>query len=123
MRNTAWTWANAVMVLLFGASAALQLNDPDPVFWVAVYGAAALISGLELKRRVGPLYPGLLAATALAWAATISRLVLGKVAFGEMFAEFEMKNELVEESREMFGLLIVAVWMAAVAIAAWRRRA
>ena len=122
MKRTAWTIANALMTLLFAASAVLQLNDPDPAAWVAVYGAAALIAGLEVKRRPGPLYPALLAATALAWAATISPRVLGKVPFGEMFAEFEMKNLQVEEAREMYGLLIIVVWMVAVSVAAWRRR-
>ena len=121
MRRAAWTAANAVMLLLFTASALLQFNDPDPVSWVAVYGAAALICGLELRRRVRPLYPALLAATALVWAATIAPRVVGIVPFGEMFAEFEMKNLQVEESREMYGLLIVAVWMTVVAIVAWRR--
>jgi len=40
-----------------------------------------------------------------------------------MFTEFEMKNAGVEESREMYGLLIVAAWMAAVAVAARLRSA
>ena len=123
MRRATWTAANGVMLVVFAVSAVLQLNDPDPVSWVALYGAAALISGLEIRRRAGRLYPALLAVTALGWAATISPRVLGKVPFREMFAEFEMKSVPVEEAREMYGLLIVAVWMAAVAVAAWRRRA
>ena len=32
-----------------------------------------------------------------------------------MFAEFEMKDIKVEESREMYGLLLIGGWMAAVA--------
>lgn len=117
-----WTAANAVMLLAFAFSAVVQVNDPDPVGWMAIYGAAALISGLELKRRVRSLFPALLAVAALAWAASIAPRVVGKVRFSEMFAEFEMRNVGVEESREMYGLLIVALWMAAVALAAWRRR-
>jgi hypothetical protein len=109
------------MLLLFAASAVLQLNDPDPVAWTAVYSAAALMCGLELSRRLRALYPALLAVAAFGWAATIAPRVLGKVPFGEMFAEFEMKNLQVEESREMYGLLIVACWMTVVAIVAWRR--
>jgi hypothetical protein len=45
------------------------------------------------------------------------------VRFADMFAEFEMRDLGVEESREMYGLLLIAIWMAAVALAAWRRRA
>jgi hypothetical protein len=38
-----------------------------------------------------------------------------------MFAEFEMANVGIEESREMYGLCIIATWMVAIAVAAWRR--
>jgi glucan phosphoethanolaminetransferase (alkaline phosphatase superfamily) len=117
-RRTLWTVANGLMCLAFAFSVIVQVNDPDPLSWMAVYGAAALISGLELKRLVRPLFPALLAAVALTWAATIAPRVIGKVPFGAMFAEFEMRNAGVEESREMYGLLIVAAWMASVAAAA-----
>lgn len=123
MKATAWTVANVLMTLAFAASVVVQYNDPDPLPWMAVYGAAALISGLEATRRVRPVFPALLSAVALVWAATIAPRVLGEVPFGDMFAEFEMRNPGIEESREMYGLLLVAVWLAAVAIAAWRRRA
>jgi hypothetical protein len=59
---------------------------------------------------------------ALGWAATIAPRVLGKVPFGDMFGAFEMKNTGIEESREMYGLLLIAIWMGAVAVTAWRRR-
>ena len=121
VKGIIWTAANAVMLLAFVFSAAVQVNDPDPVGWMAVYGAAAVVCALELKRRVRPLFPALLAATALTWSATIAPRVLGKVRFGEMFAEFEMRNAGVEESREMYGLLIVALWMFVIVVAAWRR--
>ncbi len=121
MKGIIWTAANAVMLLAFVFSVAVQVNDPDPVGWMAVYGAAAVVCGLELKRRVRPLFPALLAATALTWSATIAPRVLGKVRFSAMFAEFEMRNTGVEESREMYGLLIVALWMIVIVVAARRR--
>ena len=120
-RSILWTGANAVMGLAFGFSVAVQVNDPDPLRWMAIYGAAAVICTAELTRRVRARYPVLLAAAALGWAASIAPRVIGKVRFGELFAEFEMKNAGVEEAREMYGLLIVALWMLAVAWAAWRR--
>ena len=118
----AWTAANAVMLLAFGFSVAVQVNDPDPWMWIAIYGAAALVCAFELRRRVHPAIPALVSIAALAWAVTIAPRVIGHVPFVEMFAEFEMRNVGVEESREMYGLLIVAVWMATVAAAARRRR-
>jgi hypothetical protein len=108
--------------VMFGASVAVQINDPDPLPWMAVYGGAALIALLECIRPVRPIFPALLSVTALGWAATIAPRVIGKVPFAEMFGAFEMKDVRVEESREMYGLLLVAFWMAAVAMVAWRRR-
>jgi hypothetical protein len=49
--------------------------------------------------------------------------VLGAVGFMEMFGAWEMKSTGIEEEREMYGLLIIAMWMIAVTAAAWRRRA
>jgi hypothetical protein len=56
----------------------------------------------------------------LVWALTIAPRVVGKVNPGEMFSAWEMKNAGVEESREMYGLLIVSFWMAFVAVRAER---
>ena len=117
-----WTVANVVAALLFAASVVVQVNDPDPLPWMAIYGGAAIIALLECTRQVRPVFPALLSVTALGWAATIAPRVIGRVPFAEMFGAFEMKNVGVEESREMYGLLLVALWMAAVALAGWRRR-
>ncbi len=38
--------AAGAFALLFVLSALLQLNDPDPVMWVAVYGLVADAGGL-----------------------------------------------------------------------------
>jgi hypothetical protein len=110
------------MFLAFAFSVVVQFNDPDPVTWAAVYGAAAYISLLEIWRRNSAWFPGLVSFLTLAWAAMLAPRVIGKVRFMDMFAEFEMKDIGIEESREMYGLLLVAIWMAVVAIAAWRRR-
>ena len=123
MKRAAWTGANALMLLAFLFSVTVQYNDPDPVRWMAIYGAAAVVCGLELARRTRGSLPAAVALVALGWAATIAPRVLGKVRFGDMFAEFEMHNVGVEESREMYGLVLVALWMMLVWLAATRRRA
>src|SRR5919198_5862613 len=110
-----WTGANAVMVLLFLFSASLQFNDPDPVQWVAVYTAAAVISGFEVARRTRIWAPLALTCVAVIWAAFIASGV-HDVRFADMFAQWEMKNVQIEEERETYGLLIVATWMIAIAV-------
>ena len=109
------------MLLLFAFGAAVQLNDPDPARWIAVYGLAAVACVLSLLRRLHWTFPALLCLVALAWAATLAPGVVGRVPFGDMFGAFEMKNVGIEESREMYGLLIIAAWMAGLTVRArWR---
>jgi hypothetical protein len=57
------------------------------------------------------------AAVALAWAAFWLHGVYGHhVAWGQVFATTHMINSDVEETRELFGLAIVAAWMAVLAV-------
>ena len=108
------------MLLLFTLGAVVQLNDPDPVRWFAVYALAAAACLLSLLRRAPRALPALLGAVALAWAATLAPRVVGRVPFREMFGAFEMRTAGIEESREMYGLLIIAAWMAVLALRARR---
>ena len=122
MRRAAWTAANAVMTLMFAASVIVQYNDPDPLWWMVIYGSAALLAGLEMIRKAPAALALVVGLSALGWALSIAPRVIGNVRFGDMFGAFEMKSTGIEESREMYGLLLIALWMAAVTVAAWRRR-
>ncbi len=117
-----WKSANAVMLLVYALSALVQLNDPDPLTWIAIYLAAAVACGLEVAGRQRWWFPAALAAIACAWALTLAPGVVGRVPFLDMFSAWEMKDAGVEESREMYGLLIVGVWMAVLAIRGGRAR-
>jgi Transmembrane family 220, helix len=110
------------MLLLFAFGAAVQFNDPDPARWIAVYALAAVACLLSLLRRLHWTLPAILGAVTLVWAATLAPHVVGRVPFGDMFGAFEMKNVGIEESREMYGLLIIAAWMAVLAVRARRLR-
>jgi hypothetical protein len=116
-----WRAADALMLVLFAFGALVQVNDPDPLRWIAVYALAALACLVALLRRVHWAFPALLCVLSLIWAATLAPNVIGRVPFGDMFGAFEMKNVGIEESREMYGLLIIAAWMAVLAVRARRR--
>ena len=103
--------ANWVMLAAFLFSVAVQYNDPDPIRWMLIYGLAALACILYLRRLLRWYLPAAVGATAFGWAASIAPRVIGKTTFGDMFQSFHMINPVVEESREMGGLLIVAAWM------------
>lgn len=119
MARKLWTLADGLMLLAFAFSAVVQLNDPDPWRWVAIYGLAAVACGLTLVRRGTWAFPALVGACAVAWAATVAPRVVGVVPFRSMFGAFEMADIAIEESREMYGLILIAAWMAVLAV---RRR-
>ena len=109
---------NGLMAALFALAVAVQYNDPDPVRWMAIYGAACLVTLMVAIRGRAPIAaPVAVGLIALAWCvywASTSRADLGT--YGHMFDAWEMKNEPIEEAREASGLLIVSAWMAVVAL-------
>ena len=107
---------------LFVLSAAVQYNDPDPVRWMLLYGAAAVVSLLVALGRATWTMAAAVALVALIWAATLAPAVLGTVGMGELVQAWEMKDTRIEEGREMYGLLIVAAWMGVLAVIERRRR-
>jgi hypothetical protein len=113
--------ANGVMSLLFAFAVVVQINDPDPFAWMAIYGLACVACVLAMLRRGHWLVPAAVGAAAIIWSATIAPRVLGRVPFLDMFNEFEMRDMGIEESREMYGLLMIAAWMTVLALSARRR--
>ena len=121
--SVAWKVADALFFLMFASSVAVQVNDPDPLAWMAIYSAAALACVLSLADRLPWRFAVITGIVALAWAATIAPRVIGQVPFLDMFAEFEMKDIGVEESREMYGLLLIGGWMSVLGHRSfWRKR-
>lgn len=116
--RVAWKVADVVFLLLFMFSVVVQYNDPDLYVWMVIYGAAAVACLLSLRNRLPRWLPMVVALVAILWATTILPRVLGKVPFLDMFAAWEMKDTGIEESREMYGLFLVAGWML---VLAWRR--
>lgn len=115
--NVVWRILNVLMAVLFLFAAALQLNDDDPVRWLAIYAAAALPCVLVVVRRKTAAGPAaVVAAISIVWAIIYAGRGAWSVPPSEMFAEWEMKNAQVRETREMFGLLIIATWMIAMLV-------
>lgn len=111
-----WRAADVVLVAAFAFSVIVQVNDPDPWAWMAIYGLGAVAAALPLRGRGPWLFPLLVALLAVAWAITIAPRVVGVVPFRDMFGAFEMADAGIEESREMYGLLLIAAWMLVVAV-------
>ena len=110
------------MCALFVFAAVLQYNDPDPLQWMAIYLSAAAVSALDFVGRLRWYFAAIIGSVALVWAGVLAAEVWGLVRFSELFSAWEMKNPTIEEGREMYGLFIIAGWMALLLVAIFRRR-
>lgn len=110
------------MGLLFLLAVVVQYNDPDPIRWMAIYGAASLVSMVTAAgRSVHPAVPAGIAAVALVWSVATMFQGPGGADYRHMFDAWEMRSVDVEEAREATGLLIVAAWMTVLTV--WQKRA
>ena len=109
---------NRLMCVLFLLSVVVQWNDPDPLRWVAIYGAAFVVSTIvALRGRVPIAAPLAVMVVALTWALMSLGAGPAADAYSHMFDAWEMKSAPVEEAREASGLLIVAAWMFVLVVA------
>lgn len=116
-------WVHGLMAAILVLSAGLQLNDPDPVVWVAIYAAAALLAALAATgRRPAWRRPVALvvAFVALGWALSVAFSSPRVPPLGELVGDWRMYASGVEERRETLGLLWIACWSALVALPARR---
>ncbi len=113
-------YVNYVMILAFLFSVIVQYNDPDPLVWMVMYGAAMIACVLFALGKLPAYLPVLITSIALVWAFSLGAQVIGKVGFSELFQAFEMKDERVEVGREFGGLLIIFFWMSVLTIARFR---
>lgn len=113
--------AAALMALLFAVAVAVQWNDPDPAYWMAVYGVSLLLSVRAALGRL-PLWPNLAAlAVFLVLAARALPDLLG--ARTEAFTHWHMLSSEDEVAREAGGLLLCALWSTVQSAVALRQRA
>ena len=102
---------SVLMCAYFCFATVVQLNDPDAPRWMALYVAAAVVSGLTVFRPLPRLWPAALGLLALAWALVLLPEAVG-TSFRQLFETWQMMSPGMEVGREMLGLLIVAAWMA-----------
>lgn len=113
--------ANALMALLFAGGVVVQLNDPDPLRWMAIYLSALAISVLwALRVTVPAAVPLAIGGVALVWGAAVTAGRPEFEAYRHMFGAWEMKSVAVEEAREGTGLFLIAFWMLILAVRARR---
>jgi len=99
-----------LFAILFSVSAVLQYNDPDPFLWIFVYGVATFVTVGFVFNSISYIIPLLLGVLCI-----VGFLYLFPDTFeGFTLGQGDIKN--IEEAREAFGLLIIAIVMIAFAL-------
>ncbi len=111
-----------LFVAILAVSAAVQINDPDPVYWVAVYAVGAVVPLLHCLGRD---------ARFLAWL-TIGMILTGMIYaapgfvdylesgdFGSITDSMDGSAQYVEPAREFLGLLIALAIVGSYPIRRW----
>ena len=115
---------HALMALLFLFSVVVQGNDPDPLPWMLLYGAACVLAiGGIIGRPLGA--PSVaLALLAGIWAMSLSPSLGAFLARDLAATHFQMKagDVIEEEARECGGLLLVSLSCLVVVMDANARR-
>jgi len=97
---------NIILTVLFALFAIVQMNDPDPWLWVAIYGMVAGISGFAIvgKYSKGVVYLGI--AICVIGLGILFPELINWVKMGTPNIAETMKTEksYIEFVREFFGL-------------------
>ncbi len=110
MQSRAFAVANRIMAVLFLISAIIQFNDPDPLRWAAIYGAAAFACLAAGRFRLSWPLPAAVGLVALAWTVWLSP-ILADLKLGDLTRTMHAGTPSIELGREFLGLLIVLGWM------------
>jgi len=103
--------AHILAGVLFALAAVLQLNDPDPVRWLTLYALAAMACWLGPERPTRWLLAAAVGLAALTWALLLAPRVLPTLEWSNLLRAKDPRFPVIEETRELSGLVLVAVWM------------
>ncbi|XP_065503798.1 transmembrane protein 220 isoform X3 [Caloenas nicobarica] len=103
-----WRLCNLLMAAFFGLAAAVQVNDPDAGLWTVVY---LVPSALTLLVSINPSITDHGVWRSLCDLHSAGCIV-GTIALACSLFAYAQRNILhEEEGRELFGLVIITIWM------------
>ena len=115
-----FTIANTLMGLLFATAVAVQYNDPDPLTWMLIYGAAATACFYAFRDGAAWQVPAMVSAAAFVGVLLLAPGALEAGSWGDVAESMQASNPSIELRRELLGLLIIAVWTLVLTL--WLRR-
>jgi len=115
------------LAVMFLGFASLQVNDPDPVVWILIYGAMAVVCVMAIFEVYNKILMAVLAIAYIVYCVILWPSVLIWLAQedrGVLFSEvMRMKYPYIEESREFLGLVICLMVLAFCTIRSLRKKA
>ncbi len=111
--------------LLLGWMALVQLNDPDPVYWVGLYSCCAMVPALALLNRQYPLFNWACIAycvATLVFSTQGAFEYLGHVREESLIQDMSPDKPYIEIAREFIGTLIALGIVCVYQILAFRNR-
>ena len=110
--TTAWyKTAASLATLMFILFAALQLNDPDPLYWFLVYAAVAVVAAAAVVGRRLPRFALVTLGAVIAGVLIAAPGFVDYLQSGDWSSIAEHMNDeepYIEQGREFVGLLIAA---------------
>lgn len=110
------TALNAVFLVVYLLSAAVQYNDPDALPWIGIYLVAAVMCILKFRKQGQHWLAAGLLVISLLWMGSLLPGVVGQTSLQEITASITMRTREVEEAREIGGLLLIALWAGALSL-------
>lgn len=103
--------ANLILGILMALAMLVQLNDPDPWAWVALYGLTAALCALAAFGKTNGYILGFGLLAILAWAFTLYPSFAEWIAQGTPSIGDKMKasHPYIEEVREFLGLALCGI--------------
>ena len=116
-----FAWTSALVFTIF---ALLQLNDPDPLGWTAIYAITAVLWASAARDKVPRWICAVVAVIAVAWMFTLLPGFTDWIrvgSFAQLFGSLSMDKPYIEESREFLGLALILASTAYLEISTRRR--
>jgi Transmembrane family 220, helix len=102
-----------ILAALFFVSTALQFNDPDPLFWIALWGVSAFIALFAAFNKCNPWIILFVLAVSAYKAFQLFPAFITWVSSGapSIVESMSAESEYIEKVREFLGLLIIIASM------------
>jgi hypothetical protein len=117
---------NFLLAIMFLVFAAVQVNDPDPVLWILIYGAMAVLAVMAIFEFYPRYVPLGLLVLLVGYSTVFIPGVIEWVHHDNKAALFDdvakMEHPYIEESREFLGLMICVAVLIVYVVRARKRK-